>query len=178
MAKKKDVRTKKRLEQRKVRGWNTGLVDWVAMAQDHLDRLNKEAGKDQLELSPQEKARLTQLFLDRIDLYKEGALLSNTRLTRGEGLWAVKSDINYNQQLYKHTLPLTPEQYRNIRVHSFKYLIEIFYDRLGFPGYDQLKKECFDRPIPEEIPTSFPELEESYFRELQSFIQEIKDRKN
>lgn len=171
----KDQRKEKLLKQRKAPGWNTTVKNWGQLAQENQERLWELSGKEsKLDAGPLQRAKLSELFEKRIEYYKQIAQLTGTRLTRGEVSWAIQYEIIYNKHLYNSTL--TEEEYRDVRVHSFKYLIELVYGRYSFPDYETLKKDIYERPI-ETLPKNYLEAEHMYFKELESFIEEIELKK-
>lgn len=170
----KDARTDKMMTQRKMKGWKTNNKDWVKAAFDHSEELWDKTNKDEvLPTNPKIRARVSEIFLERIDLYKQAAELTKTRLTNGEMVWAIQRDIGYNQELYKQG-ELTEEVLRDIRVHSLKYVIELVYSRDGFGDYNTVKQSVYNDELPEELPTSHYAVEEWLLGELKEFINKIK----
>lgn len=170
----KDQRTQKLLSMKKVRGWNTLLHEWDNLALKEQEKLWDLSGKDaKLEGSMKDKARAADIYIERIQLYQTNAEDLGVRITKGEALWAIQTEINFNKFVYNNDI--TEEHYRNNLVHSLKYMIELVYSKYGYPDFEDLKKRVYNRDIG-ELPTTYLELEERYLQELKDFSQEVRDK--
>lgn len=169
----KDQRTQKLLAMKKVRGWNTLLHEWDNLALKEQEKLWDLSNKgSKLEGSMKEKARASDIYTERVQLYRAIAEDLGVRLTKGEALWAIQTEINFNKFVYDNDI--TEETYRNNLVHSLKYVIELVYGKYGYPDFDELKKRIYNRDIEGDLPETYIELEERYLEELHKFIDEVR----
>lgn len=173
-----DPRRDKMTTQRKMKGWQTTNKDWEHHAFNNLDRLWEDSGKDShLPTNNKLRARINDIFLERIDLYKEVAELTRTRLTNGEMVWAIQRDIGYNQELYKYNEDELEESVlRDLRVHSLKYVIECVYNRDGFGDYETVKQSVYQSDLPTDLPATHFDVEEWLLKELQEFVNKVKEK--
>lgn len=173
------MRRNKLVAQRKMAGWNQSCTDWEMHAYDNIDGLWKLANKTNvLPNNIKLRARINDIFVERVLLYKEVAELTKTRLTRGEMTWAIQRDIKYNKELYKKSEDEFTEDFlRDLRVHSMKYVLELIYSRDGYGDYDTVKKKVYNQDF-EYIPENYLQVEELFLKELKEFVKEIHDKKD
>lgn len=165
-------RQNKALQIRKMKGWQLGEKDWKDLAAQHLDKVWEISGKQDYYNVVSERDLAIKIYYARIQMFQEIAEILNIRLNRGEATWAVQNEVTYHKNLYQR--PINDDNLRDNLIYSLKYVLEIIYNRHGYPDYDTLKKEFYQKDIPEI--QDYLEAEEFYFKELCMLKDDIKKR--
>lgn len=176
MAKKvKDVRTQKMLGKRKLRNWNQPEKQWTGLALENQEKLWEMSQKDvKLGGTAKDKARASDIYFERISIYRDLAHTLQITSNKGECLWAIQNEVAFNKQLYKGELSGVDS--RDLLVYSLHYIIELVYGKYGYTTYDALKKQVYTKYGDDKEFTSYLEAEEYYLSKLKDFVHEIEGK--
>lgn len=173
MAKKvKDIRRQKMIDKRKLRNWNQPERDWTGLALENQEKVWELSKKDvKLGGTAKDKARASDIYFERIAIYRDISELLGVTSNKGECLWAIQTEVAFNKQLYKGDLEEIDS--RDVLVWSLIYLIELVYGKYGYTSFGGLKSQIYNKLGEDKVFTSYLEAEEYYLNKLKEFAHEV-----